>query len=363
MLKPHARGTVIYFHGFCSSSLEAGLLHADALHHGLSVIAVDRPGAGHSTLNDKQASALHALPTFALPLLAGNSMVTCHPASCYCSSAIRRPWRAWLRTHDSCWTTWAWSGWRSWVHQVSWAGRGRFSSFLLMLCSCWPACGCAVVAGNCKDHLCPALGPSHAPLMPGAALLALPQLPRSLTCARRRLAVCLRLRRAAARPSAGAGACLPAHAHGWAGGAAAARWGGHALWTVHRCWSLLVNPCADTVRRGSWSAWKLEQRYCTLLGLPPTQLPPCPLCRAQPDHAPPVPCCAGAAVAPVGHPACAASHPGLLGLISEQIIGALPAPASPLQGHTQIYWVHCHAKSCNQGSSVATSCVRAGQKG
>lgn len=47
---------ILYFHGFCSSRFEAGLLHADALHYGLSVVAVDRPGAGHSTLNPKQAS-------------------------------------------------------------------------------------------------------------------------------------------------------------------------------------------------------------------------------------------------------------------------------------------------------------------
>lgn len=64
MLKPHARGTVIYFHGFCSSRLEAGLLHADALHHGLSVVAVDRPGAGHSTLNDQQASGSYCSHSF-----------------------------------------------------------------------------------------------------------------------------------------------------------------------------------------------------------------------------------------------------------------------------------------------------------
>lgn len=48
---------ILYFHGFCSSRFEAGLLHADALHYGLSVVAVDRPGAGHSTLNPKQASS------------------------------------------------------------------------------------------------------------------------------------------------------------------------------------------------------------------------------------------------------------------------------------------------------------------
>lgn len=47
---------ILYFHGFSSSRLEAGLLHGDALHYGLSIVAVDRPGAGHSTHNPKQVS-------------------------------------------------------------------------------------------------------------------------------------------------------------------------------------------------------------------------------------------------------------------------------------------------------------------
>ncbi|PRW59847.1 2-hydroxy-6-oxo-6-phenylhexa-2,4-dienoate hydrolase [Chlorella sorokiniana] len=52
---PRRLPPILYFHGFCSSRLEAGLLHADALHHGLSVVAVDRPGAGQSTLNPEQS--------------------------------------------------------------------------------------------------------------------------------------------------------------------------------------------------------------------------------------------------------------------------------------------------------------------
>lgn len=45
---------LVHFHGFLSSRLEAALLDADARRHGLSVLAVDRPGHGGSTLNPQQ---------------------------------------------------------------------------------------------------------------------------------------------------------------------------------------------------------------------------------------------------------------------------------------------------------------------
>ncbi|KAL4428008.1 hypothetical protein ABPG75_002097 [Micractinium tetrahymenae] len=45
---------LLHFHGFLSSRLEAALLDADARHHGMSVLAVDRPGHGGSTLNPQQ---------------------------------------------------------------------------------------------------------------------------------------------------------------------------------------------------------------------------------------------------------------------------------------------------------------------
>ena len=58
--------TVLYFHGFPSSRLEAGLLHKDAVHHRLRLLAVDRPGAGGSTLNPSQVRSslrLHSTQT------------------------------------------------------------------------------------------------------------------------------------------------------------------------------------------------------------------------------------------------------------------------------------------------------------
>lgn len=45
---------LLHFHGFLSSRLEGALLHEHALHHGLSILAIDRPGAGGSTLNPRQ---------------------------------------------------------------------------------------------------------------------------------------------------------------------------------------------------------------------------------------------------------------------------------------------------------------------
>lgn len=53
-LKTHV---VVYVHGFPSSRLEGKLLHKDAVHLGLSVLAVDRPGAGGSTYNPQLVSA------------------------------------------------------------------------------------------------------------------------------------------------------------------------------------------------------------------------------------------------------------------------------------------------------------------
>lgn len=53
-LPPAPKRTVLYFHGFASSRLEAGLLHGDAEYHSLSVVALDRPGAGGSTFNPNQ---------------------------------------------------------------------------------------------------------------------------------------------------------------------------------------------------------------------------------------------------------------------------------------------------------------------
>lgn len=49
---------VLTLHGFLSSRLEGGLLHEDALHHGLSLLAVDRPGSGGSTHNPSQVGAV-----------------------------------------------------------------------------------------------------------------------------------------------------------------------------------------------------------------------------------------------------------------------------------------------------------------
>lgn len=37
---------LLYIHGFCSSRLEAGLLHPHAKRHAVPVLALDRPGAG-----------------------------------------------------------------------------------------------------------------------------------------------------------------------------------------------------------------------------------------------------------------------------------------------------------------------------
>lgn len=52
---PQRPRPILHLHGFASSRLEAGLLHADALHHGLSIVAVDRPGAGRSSFNRQQS--------------------------------------------------------------------------------------------------------------------------------------------------------------------------------------------------------------------------------------------------------------------------------------------------------------------
>lgn len=84
---------ILYFHGFCSSRFEAGLLHADALHYGLSVVAVDRPGAGHSTLNPKQARASRSRCRVACTAsspcclrLAGQSLSGCMLQQSVCTS-------------------------------------------------------------------------------------------------------------------------------------------------------------------------------------------------------------------------------------------------------------------------------------
>lgn len=52
------RGVLVHFHGFLSSRLEAALLDDDAKNLGLSVLAVDRPGHGGSTLNPAQVPTL-----------------------------------------------------------------------------------------------------------------------------------------------------------------------------------------------------------------------------------------------------------------------------------------------------------------
>lgn len=55
-------GVLVHFHGFLSSRLEAALLDGDARHLGLSVLAVDRPGHGGSTLNPGQVPLQCQLP-------------------------------------------------------------------------------------------------------------------------------------------------------------------------------------------------------------------------------------------------------------------------------------------------------------
>lgn len=49
-----AARTVLHLHGFLASRLEGALLHADAVEHGLSVLSVDRPGAGSSAMHPRQ---------------------------------------------------------------------------------------------------------------------------------------------------------------------------------------------------------------------------------------------------------------------------------------------------------------------
>jgi hypothetical protein len=46
---PEPGKTIIYFHGFMSSRLEASVLHDKAIEIGVRIIAADRPGYGEST--------------------------------------------------------------------------------------------------------------------------------------------------------------------------------------------------------------------------------------------------------------------------------------------------------------------------
>ncbi|GAB4820185.1 hypothetical protein N2152v2_007231 [Parachlorella kessleri] len=48
-----ARKTLLYFHGWPSSRLEPAIMHSEALKQGIRIIAIDRPGAGHSTYNPR----------------------------------------------------------------------------------------------------------------------------------------------------------------------------------------------------------------------------------------------------------------------------------------------------------------------
>jgi hypothetical protein len=57
-IAPSNGGILLYLHGFASSAAEAAILHEDAVFHKLSVLAVDRPGAGLSTLNAQQVPIL-----------------------------------------------------------------------------------------------------------------------------------------------------------------------------------------------------------------------------------------------------------------------------------------------------------------
>ena len=49
--------TVLYFHGYLSSRLEAAILHEDAEELGVSIIAFDRPGYGRSSTDSARSYA------------------------------------------------------------------------------------------------------------------------------------------------------------------------------------------------------------------------------------------------------------------------------------------------------------------
>jgi pimeloyl-ACP methyl ester carboxylesterase len=85
--------TVLYLHGFPSSRLEAGLLHQDALHYGLRVVGIDRPGAGGSTLNPQltvestAADVQELLDHLGLPsvvIMGASGAVACRSGVLFC---------------------------------------------------------------------------------------------------------------------------------------------------------------------------------------------------------------------------------------------------------------------------------------
>ncbi len=71
------RGVLVHFKGFLSSRLEAALLDDDAKNLGLSVLAVDRPGHGGSTLNPAQVPTLWGRARSIRRMLASNPQDFC----------------------------------------------------------------------------------------------------------------------------------------------------------------------------------------------------------------------------------------------------------------------------------------------
>jgi pimeloyl-ACP methyl ester carboxylesterase len=53
--------TVLYFHGYLSSRLEAAILHEDAEELGVRIIAFDRPGYGRSSTDSARSYSSVAL--------------------------------------------------------------------------------------------------------------------------------------------------------------------------------------------------------------------------------------------------------------------------------------------------------------
>lgn len=100
--RPPPGRTVLSFHGFSSSRLEAGLMHRDALHYGLTFIAIDRPGTGRSCYDPAMVGALDA---GTCPRGSKCPSQLSWSACCTC----RRAWRAWRRMRGSCWTAWGWT--------------------------------------------------------------------------------------------------------------------------------------------------------------------------------------------------------------------------------------------------------------